>query len=73
MVTPPNHRARQRHSILSGMLNMFMFCVIVLAGTRAFAADVAWTVDIHLQGDRIVVAIREIREASEKLAQKPAV
>ena len=52
---------------------MFMFCVMVLAGTRVFAADVAWTVDIHLQGDRIVVAIREIREASEKLAQKPAV
>ena len=55
------------------MLNMFMFCVIVLAGTRAFAADVAWTVDTHLRGDRIVVAIREIREAGEKLAQKPAV
>jgi uncharacterized repeat protein (TIGR01451 family) len=64
MMTPPNHRSHERHTMIPRIVNIFMFFFIVLAGTRAFAADVAQPVDVRLQAYQVVAATKD---AGEKL------
>lgn len=53
MMTPPNYLLTERNPMIIRILNIFLFWIIVLAGTKVFAADTQ-AVDVRLQAFQVV-------------------